>query len=147
MFLLPISSTRSISLSTLFFTTVASFWLLGFVLAQDSIYKNMLWQIEKCEYAAQEKVWHSFSGQLPTPIQGGLRRSTLLNSSKPLHFTHLCCKIWRNFTLLIDILPLFCSYFVNFNIPALIFTNKLIGPKEFESGKGLLRSCSTWKGP
>ena len=72
MFLLPISSTRSISLSTLFFTTVASFWLLGFVLAQDSIYKNMLRQIEKCEYAAQEKVWHSFSGQLPTPIQGGL---------------------------------------------------------------------------
>ena len=69
-------------------------------------------------------------------------------------------RFWRNFTLLIDILPLFCSDFANSNVPVLIFTNKpIFGPKD---GIARLNSflfaliwkwqktfdpCSTWKGP
>ena len=86
-------------------------------------------QIEKCEYAAQEKVWHSFSGQLPTPFKVGLRRSSI----PPNLFTShtFVARFWRNFTLLIDILPLFCcSTFDNSNVPVLIFTNKPIGQKD-----------------
>ena len=55
-------------------------------------------------------------------------------------------RFWRNFTLLNNILPFFCSDFVNSDVPVQIFTNKpIFGPKDWIASLNSFLFALIWK--